>query len=274
MTMDSVTYSSHGQAMPKKTIPIVENAFEAGEETAIYWLGGAGVLLNIHGTILMIDPVLRGFDMPLLFTPPLMPEEVLKLDGLLLTHIDNDHFGKETCAALKGICAGVYAPKYVAEEVGKLGLPAHGKGIGERFTVGSVEVTLTPAWHNWQEGIPEFSYRAWSREDYCGFRIETPDGSIWMPGDSKLLPEQLTQPAPDLILFDFSDNDWHITFEGAVTLANAYPNADLLCIHWGTVDAPEMTPFNGEPNKLLTRVVNPERLLALLPGEKYALKKK
>lgn len=95
-----------------------------------------------------------------------------------------------------------------------------------------------------------------------------------MPGDSKLLPEQLTQPAPDLILFDFSDNDWHITFEGAVTLANAYPNADLLCIHWGTVDAPEMTPFNGEPNKLLTRGVNPERVLALLPGEKYALKKK
>lgn len=119
MTMDSVIYSSHGQAMPKKTIPIVENAFEAGEETAIYWLGGAGVLLNIHGTILMIDPVLRGFDMPLLFTPPLMPEEVLKLDGLLLTHIDNDHFGKETCAALKGVCAGVYAPKYVAEEVGE-----------------------------------------------------------------------------------------------------------------------------------------------------------
>lgn len=116
-----------GRFLSAKTIPIVENAFEAGEETAIYWLGGAGVLLNIHETILMIDPVLRGFDMPL---------------------------------------------------------------------------------------------------------------------------------------------------EGAVTLANAYPNADLLCIHWGTVDAPEMTPFNGEPNKLLTRVVNPERVLALLPGEKYALKKK
>ena len=93
-----------------------------------------------------------------------------------------------------------------------------------------------------------------------------------MPGDSKLLPEQLTQPAPDLILFDFSDNDWHITFEGAVTLANAYPNAKPICIHWGTVDAPEMTPFNGNPERLLTRIVHPERVLALLPGEKYTLK--
>ena len=54
-----------GRFLSVKTIPIVENAFEAGEETAIYWLGGAGVLLNIHGTILMINSVLRGFDMPL-----------------------------------------------------------------------------------------------------------------------------------------------------------------------------------------------------------------
>ena len=148
-----------------------------------------------------------------------------------------------------------------------------GHRIGETFRVGDIAVTLTPALHNWQNGAPEYAYRQWAPEDGCGYRLDTPDGSVWLPGDSKLLPEQLCQPAPDVILFDFSDNDWHITFDGAVRLANAYPEAALVCIHWGTVDAPGMSPFNGDPNRLPGRVVNPERVKAVLPGEAVRLTK-
>ena len=68
-------------------------------------------------------------------------------------------------------------------------------------------------------------------------------------GDSRLLEEHLHMSAPDVILFDFADNDWHITLKGAIQLANTYPNSDLICIHWGCVDAPDMTPFNGKSTK-------------------------
>ena len=78
---------------------------------------------------------------------------------------------------------------------------------------------------------------------------------------------------PDVILFDFADNPVHITFEGAVKLANTYPKAELVCIHWGSVDAPEMNTFNGDPEAQLTRVTNPERVHALSPGEPMILKK-
>ena len=81
-------------------------------------------------------------------------------------------------------------------------------------------------------------------------RVETPDGVIWHPGDSRLMAEHLTMAAPDAILFDFSDNGWHFGLAGAVKLANAYPNTPLLLSHWGTVDAPDFTPFNGDPAKL------------------------
>ena len=74
-------------------------------------------------------------------------------------------------------------------------------------------------------------------------------------------------PEPGLIMLDFSDNEWHITFDGAVKLANAYPSARLLCIHWGTVDAPDWSTFNGDPRVLADHVTNPERVLAPLPGE-------
>ena len=78
-------------------------------------------------------------------------------------------------------------------------------------------------------------------------------------------------PEPDVILFDFSDNIYHITFDGAVRLANTYPNAELICIHWGSVDAPDMNTFNGDPKTLLSRVTNPARIHALAPGEAFTV---
>ena len=57
----------------------------------------------------------------------------------------------------------------------------------------------------------------------------------------------------------------------AVRLANAYPAARLVLIHWGTVDAPDMTPFNANPRDLYARIINPERICPLWPGEEFAL---
>ena len=77
----------------------------------------------------------------------------------------------------------------------------------------------------------------------------------------------------DVILFDFSEDPYHISLDGAVTLANAYPNAALICIHWGTMDAPDRDPFNGDPSPLPALISHPERLYVLAPGEAFALPK-
>ena len=270
--MEKCILNEKGQAMPSKVLPVPPEAFDAREGTAITWLGGAGILLNVRGTTLLIDPLLTGFDMPTLFDCPLRPEKVRHLDAVLVTHIDNDHFSRETCRALAGVCTAYHSTGYVAEEMRAAGIPGVGHAIGETFPAGGdVRVTLTPAKHNWQEEIPEFSFRTWAEEDYCGYLFDTPDGRIWLPGDSRLLECHLHMPAPDAILFDFSDNDWHIGLEGAVRLANAYPAARLVLIHWGTVDAPDMTPFNANPRDLYERIINPDRICPLWPGEKFAL---
>ena len=137
--------------------------------------------------------------------------------------------------------------------------------------VNDVKVTLTKAVHNWQNESSKYNYREWKVEDYCGYWIDSQDGTIWLPGDSKLIDEHLHMPNPDVILFDFADNEWHITLEGAIKLANTYPNAQLICIHWGCVDAPDMSPFNGNPETLFDKVVNPERIQVLAPGEAFVL---
>ena len=269
----NIRKNEKGQAVANETVPMTEQAFEESSETDIYWLGSAGVMVHSHKTNIMIDPVLEGFDMPLLYKVPILSEQVPSLDGVLITHIDNDHFSRPTCSHVKDVCKAYYAPNYVADVMNEEGYPTVKKDIADTFMIGNVKCTLTPARHNWQNGVKKWQYRYWEEKDYCGYWLETEDGTIWIPGDSQLLESQLHMEQPDVILFDFSDNPWHITFEGAVRLANAYPDAQLICIHWGSVDAPEMSPFNGNPEDLLTRVSHPERIHALAPGEKFTLKK-
>ena len=78
-------------------------------------------------------------------------------------------------------------------------------------------------------------------------------------------------PTPDAMLFDFSDSEWHFGLDGAIEMANAYPDTPLLLYHWGCVDAPDFPPFNADPDSLPDRVENPERIQLLAPGEPFVL---
>jgi hypothetical protein len=136
-----------------------------------------------------------------------------------------------------------------------------------------VRVDVTPADHAWQNASPGASSRTFRDEDCCGFWLTTPDGTIWAPGDSRLIPgHHLTMPAPDALIFDFSDSEWHFGLEGAVRMANTYPDTPLLLHHWGSVDAPDFTPFNADPASLHGRVDNPRRIHVLAPGAPFELR--
>ncbi|GAB3162551.1 MBL fold metallo-hydrolase [Telluribacter humicola] len=260
------------QAKAPKTQPFGTAAFGPSKQTTVRWLGFAGFLVNSRGTTLMVDPVLQGFDMPVMIDMPITPKAVPHLDAVLITHADNDHFSVSTNQDLKRVTKAYHSTIYVDSLMQNLGLPAFGHNIGDIFKVGPVQVTLTPADHAYQNAYPGMSKRRFKNEDACGFWIQTPDGNIWAPGDSRLTPGHLTMPTPDAIFFDFSDSEWHFTFEGAVKIANAYPNTPLLLCHWGSVDAPDFTPFNGDPKELAKRVVNPARIHVLAPGEPFILK--
>ena len=119
-----------GQAMPSGVLPVTPEAFGARTGTEITWLGGAGILLNVRGTVLLIDPLLTGFDMPTLFDCPLRPEDVKRLDAVLVTHIDNDHFSRETCRALADRHPAFHSTGYVAEEMRRAGVPGGRKQPG------------------------------------------------------------------------------------------------------------------------------------------------
>ncbi|OOG74954.1 MBL fold metallo-hydrolase [Algoriphagus sp. A40] len=262
------------QAKAPPTQAFGKEAFGSSKETTIRWLGMGGFLINSRGTTLMVDPLLKGFDMPVMIDFPIKTEEVPKLDAILVTHSDNDHYSIPTNRDLKAVIEAYHSTIYVDSLMKAEGFPSFGHSPGEKFKVGPMSVKMVAVDHAWQNAYPGAATRTFKNEDSTGFLIETPDGTIWAQGDSRLMPEHLTiSPAPDAILFDFSDSEWHFTFEGAVKIANAYPNTPLLLCHWGSVDAPDFAPFNGDPERLKKAISNPERIHVLAPGQPYTLGK-
>lgn len=262
------------QAKAPKTQPFGKEAFAASNTTTARWLGMGGFMINSRGTTLMIDPLLRDFDMPVMIDFPIKATDVPSLDAVLITHSDNDHYSIPTNRDLKTVTKAFHSTKYVDSLMKAEGFPSFGHNPNEKFVVGPLTIKMVPVDHAWQNAYPGTAKRTFKNEDCTGFLIETPDGTIWAQGDSRLLPEHLAiLPFPDAILFDFSDSEWHFTFEGAVKIANAYPNTPLLLCHWGSVDAPDFPPFNGDPERLKKAIVNPERIKVLAPGEPFTITK-
>src|SRR4051794_33865363 len=260
------------QARAPQTQSFADEAFDPDDGTVLRWLGMAGFLLNSRGTTIMIDPLLGDFDMPVLIDFPIAAQAVPRLDAVLVTHSDNDHYSVPTCQKLASVTASFHSTRYVDTLMRAERFVSAGHDIGDRFEVGHISVVVTPADHAWQNDVPGAADRIFQPEDCCGFWIETPDGTVWAPGDSRLIPDHhLRMPTPDVLLFDFSDSEWHFGLDGAVQMANAYPQTPLLLHHWGCVDAPDFPPFNGDPASLPDRVVNPDRIILLAPGQPYPL---
>src|SRR4030095_4605123 len=132
------------QARAPQTQPFGAEAFEAADATLLRWLGMAGFLINSRGTTLMVDPLLGGFDMPVMIEFPIAAADVPKLDAVLVTHSDNAHETVPTCHDLAGVTGEYHSTKYVASLMKQEGLPASGHDIGEHVAIGPVRVQITP----------------------------------------------------------------------------------------------------------------------------------
>ena len=272
------------QTRAPQTIPLSAGWDRDNGETQVYWLGAAGVLVNCRGTVVMIDPVLSitsddpavsEIGEPLLVAPPIEASAVGKLDAVLYTHADNDHLGPLTAQALARTGARYRGTPRVLRELDALGIPtaqttAH--AAGDRFAVSAVQIEVTPALHPHQLGNADFT-DYFGPDDCCGYKLTTPDGVLWVPGDTMLLREHLRMTDVDLLFIDFSDDHWHWGREVAISLANLLTRTELIAFHYGTFHGPEKPHLNADPESLRGRLRRPERLHVLAPGEKFVLGK-
>jgi L-ascorbate metabolism protein UlaG (beta-lactamase superfamily) len=237
--------------MPKqlatRKIPLV--VFDPREDTIYTWLGMAGVLINARGTILLVDPLISmgkngdplvcesGYRLKIPF--PIEAHQVPRTDVVLYTHADHDHFGPKTAQVFaKRLDCRFVAPLPVASLLSDLGVSTDRIDIARDFEsiwLAGVEITVTPALHDWQEENP------WGRGDCCGYLIKTQDGTIWHPGDTRLIDPLLEIQEVDVLFFDVAAVDAHLGPEGSARLARSSGAEALVAYHYGTFDLPPGT---------------------------------
>jgi L-ascorbate metabolism protein UlaG (beta-lactamase superfamily) len=229
-----------------KTQAISPSTFEQRHDTLLSWLGMAGILVNARGTILLVDPliattlvndqVLCEGEYRLKVPLPVEAKEIPRVDAVLYTHADSDHFGRITAQVLANQtnCRFI-APPPVLRLLEAMGVRSERLGTArenESTQVGNVEVVVTPALHDWQEVDP------WGRADCCGYLLRTPDGTIWHPGDTRLIEPLLTIKDVDILMFDVAAVEAHLGPAGSARLAKSSGARVMVAYHYGTFDLP------------------------------------
>lgn len=262
------------------THPIPASFFDPREDTVLTWLGMAGAMLNVCGTILLIDPLiglveedgeLRSEAGYRLRVPlPILAAQILRADLVMVTHADEDHVGRLTHQALaRQTACRFLVPPPVADVLREIGIAEERITIArdfDRLLVGPLEVEVTPALHDWQEVNP------WQRGDCCGFLLRTPDGVVWHPGDTRLIDELLAVFGVDVLFFDVAAVDSHLGPAGSARLAESSGAKVMVAYHYGTFDLPPGSFGGCDPRDALPYVEGlPGRFLLLNPGEPLRL---
>ena len=262
------------------TIRIEPTFFARQEITTLTWLGMAGALINARGKILLIDPLIASTESNGQLTSeagyrlkaalPIQAKDIPRADLVLYTHADDDHFGRQTAKTLaeRSQCRFL-APAPVRESLREIGISEERLLTAVDFasiSLGSVDIVVTPALHDWQEVNP------WKRGDCCGYLIRCPDGSIWHPGDTRLIDELLTVKNVDVLFFDVAAVESHLGPEGSARLAASCGAKVLIAYHYGTFDLPPGTFASCDPEDALPYLQGiPAQFLKLQPGELLAL---
>ena len=259
-----------------QTRPLSRSFFESESSTLVTWLGMAGVLINARGTIILIDPLITlvqadgeqkceghyRLRVPL----PVTSDAIPRVDAVMYTHADGDHFGRLTAEVFAGRPETRFiATPPVRSRLLEMGVTEDRLITAKDFAsiqLGAAVVEVSPALHDWQEKDP------WQRGDCCGYVVRTPDGSVWHPGDTRLIDELLEIRDIDILFFDIAAVRSHLGPEGSAKLAVSSGASIMFAYHYGTFELPPGSYGNCDPNDALPYVEGlSARFLQPSPGE-------
>ena len=198
------------------------------------YVGHATVLIDVAGTGILTDPVIR----PLVFgvirravdpPPPIDPPP----DAILISHQHPDHMDFKS---LRAIGAGIptLAPSGAVRRLRRHGITTiRGLGPGESARIGAAEVRATPAEHDGRR-LP-----IGRRTPALGYELRAAGQRIYFAGDTDLFDGMADLRGVDLALLPIGSwgdrvGEGHLDPERAARAAAILEARAVVPIHWGT----------------------------------------
>jgi L-ascorbate metabolism protein UlaG (beta-lactamase superfamily) len=168
--------------------PNVAEFLKPSDDLKIIWFGHSSFLLNLDGTIVLVDPVFSGAAAPVSFMVKRFQEPVLKLtelpkvDFVLISHDHYDHLDMESIEYFKDKKTKFITPLAVGNHLEGWGIPADRiieKDWWESVEFEGVEFTCTPAQHFSGRGLFDRNETLWS-----SWVLKSKNHKIYFSGDS------------------------------------------------------------------------------------------
>ena len=216
-----------------------------------WWLGHAGLLMDIDGLRILTDPVLdRRVSLNQYIGPsrlhpaPIEPEDLPEADLVILSHNHFDHLDKRTIGALATKGRRFVCPLGVGHWLERYGVaPERVTELDwwEETKIGNHTITSAPARHFSGRGLRDRDATQWA-----SFGIKGPHTNVYFAGDSGEMPAQYAEIGKRLGPFALSFmpigayntmwHDIHTDPDEALDAHKAIDGGIVMPIHWATYD--------------------------------------
>jgi L-ascorbate metabolism protein UlaG (beta-lactamase superfamily) len=221
--------------------------------------GHACFLLEGDGKRVVIDPFLTGNPVA-----DIGPQELPRLDAVLLSHGHGDHLG-DAVALSKRDNATIVATYELAQFCADQGATTHAMHIGGAHAFPFGRVKLVPAFHGGRvDGDPTGKYTT----NPCGIVVTMGGGgtSVYHTGDTGLTVEmQLLAGRVDQMLVPIGDN-YTMGVEDAVRAVEFVKPKTVIPMHYNTWDV-----IRADPEEFRRLVGSRAVVVILSPGESHTL---
>ena len=245
---------------------------------SIRWVGHSTVRLELDGTTLLTDPLLRRRAGPLVRIAAAPRAGVAEgVDAVLLSHLHGDHTDLPSLRMLPA-ATPIIAPAGSGAWLRARGLSdVHELQLHETVEVGALRVVAKLAVHDGRRA--PFGPRAES----IGF-VVAGSRTVYFAGDTDLFPE-MADLAPSIDLALLPVWGWgpnlgpgHLDPARAAAAAAVIAPGLAVPIHWGTFALPRVIRRGADPSRparefaaLAARQVPPVRARVLAPGEQLEI---
>ena len=183
----------------------VRHPYRPDARLAVLWVGHATALIQMDDKLILTDPVFTttvGAFAKRLVEPGLDPEDLPRVDAVLISHMHFDHLSMGSLSMIEPKVRALFVPEGGLVYVPNFSFDAFELPTWKTWSLGDLRITAVPVRHS---GYRYGADDAWMKKSFTGYVIEYHGLSVYFGGDTAYTRDSFTRtrarfPSLDLAL--------------------------------------------------------------------------